>query len=276
MAEDARLSTSLAEHPKIKKLGRRLGTAGQWHWVCLLLWVASNRSDGSLSGMSDEDIELAASWPADSPPFLPALRDLGLIDGKEFDSEIHDWAEHNPWMAGAKARSAKGRWNAVKRYHGEQEADRLVPEFRADRTATSNAAIKKIDATSNAPLPYPIPSPSPKPTAKEETPLQPAARKATGPIEIKTWLASLGEEKPIPAGHPVFSYADKTGIPVEFIELAWIRFVEDMSERRTRKTAWRIHYLNAVKNNWYKLWWFDQGTGKYKLTTTGEQAKRAA
>jgi hypothetical protein len=94
-------------------------------------------------------------------------------------------------------------------------------------------------------------------------------------VGIDVWRESLGDELAIPENDPIFDYAEKTGIPIDFLELSWKRFVEDMRERGTRKKDWRMHYRNAVRGNWFKLWWFD-GDGVCRLTTTGEQARRAA
>lgn len=148
MATDARISTGLPGHPKAKKLMRRLGQAAGWNLVCLILWAAANRSDGDLSGMSNEDIELAAEWEGEEGCFVDTLASVRFLDGTEGDYALHDWHEHNPWAAGAEARSAKARWNAAKRHHGVAEADRLVPEYAAIRNAGSSAAE---DATSNLP-----------------------------------------------------------------------------------------------------------------------------
>lgn len=101
-------------------------------------------------------------------------------------------------------------------------------------------------------------------------------RKSTGTaVEIDTWLQSLDGSDAIPATDPIFDYAEKTGIPLDFLALSWERFREDMADRRKRQKDWRAHYRNAVRGNWYKLWWFD-ATGACQLTTTGEQARRAA
>ena len=116
MAEDARISTALPAHPKTKKLIRRLGPQAGWHLICLFLWVSANRSDGDLSGMSAEDVELAVDWMGDEGAFVSALTAVGFMDGKEGAFVIHDWAEHNPWAAGAEGRSehsrnaARARW----------------------------------------------------------------------------------------------------------------------------------------------------------------------
>lgn len=92
---------------------------------------------------------------------------------------------------------------------------------------------------------------------------------------LSEWMKELGEQDAIPSTDPIFEYAEKTAIPVSFLELSWKRFVEDMSEKSKKQKDWRQHYRNAVKGNWYKLWWFTP-EGECKLTTPGEQARRAA
>ncbi|MBL7091257.1 hypothetical protein [Acidovorax sp.] len=81
MPNDARLSTGLPNHPKTKKLLRRLGQAAGWNLVCLILWAAANRSDGDLKGMSNEDIELAAEWDGEAGLFVRTLADVRFLDG---------------------------------------------------------------------------------------------------------------------------------------------------------------------------------------------------
>lgn len=108
---------------------------------------------------------------------------------------------------------------------------------------------------------------------KEIEKIPTSAKRAS--VGIDVWMESLGDELAIASDDSIFDYAEKTGIPLEFLELSWKRFVEDMRERGTRKKDWRAHYRNAVRGNWFKLWWFD-GDGVCRLTTTGEQARRAA
>lgn len=94
-------------------------------------------------------------------------------------------------------------------------------------------------------------------------------------VEIDTWLSSFGDADAIPDTDPIFDYADKAGIPLEFLAMSWKRFVDDMRERKTRKKNWGAHYRNAVRGNWFKLWWFTP-EGDCRLTTVGEQERRAA
>ena len=116
MAADARLSTGLPSHPKTKKLIRRLGQSSAWNLVCLILWAADNRSDGDLSGMSIEDIELASDWLGEDGALVDALVAVRFLDGEENAYILHDWAEHNPWAAGSNRRREVARSNAAKKW----------------------------------------------------------------------------------------------------------------------------------------------------------------
>ena len=153
---DARIAIGLPTHPKTKKLIRMIGNKGAaWHLVCLFLWVAANHSDGDLSGMTAEDIELAIDWDGDQGEFVSALVSVGFLDGAPGSYSIHDWEAHNPWAAGSDLRSAKARWNAIKRHHGEIEADNKVPEWAEVRASSKHIADTQ-QTSSNAPSPSPI------------------------------------------------------------------------------------------------------------------------
>lgn len=182
MTADVRINVGLPAHPKTKKLIKRLGTDAAWRLVCLFAWVAANRTDGDLSGMSVEDVELCVDWPGDEGAFVKALVEVGFIDGDDGAFRMHDWEEHNPWAFGSDARSEKARWLATVKHHGKEEAARVMPEYasrmagkkpEAGNPATSMRAADQYSATSMlvaesssapSPLPLPLPLPSPLPS----------------------------------------------------------------------------------------------------------------
>ncbi len=282
MATDARIAVGLPQHPKTKKLIKRLGQAAAWNLVCLILWTASNRSDGNLSGMSAEDIELAADWQGADGEFVKALADVRFLDEEAGEFVMHDWHEHNPWAAGADLRSAKARWNAAKRHHGAAEADRLVPEYAATRNAASNAssnarstasstvAAQAQHDSSNAPSPSPSPIPTyPSSLRSEGVDVAPAAQTPPPSISGKpkreqTTLAVYLEAckgagiKPVPDDHHVKAWATDAGISTEMLQIAWLQFREryltDEKAKGKRYKDWLGHFANAVKANWFKLW----------------------
>ena len=148
MTTDARIAVGLPTHPKTKKLIKRLGQAAAWNLVCLFLWAAANRRDGDLSGMTDEDIELAADWLGEEGAFVSVLLEVRFLDADGAGGYLlHDWQDHNPWAAGADMRSAKARWNAVKKHHGAAEADRQIPEYAAVRNGMPDMSLTEIRDT---------------------------------------------------------------------------------------------------------------------------------
>lgn len=220
---------------------------------------------------------------------LPITKDIRhltrLINLRDYATEVQDvlsefflevddgWINNRVIKEIAKTgrKSQAARNSAAKRW--DMERKQIHDEsMRTHSDGNANASVNdanepKNDATNN-PLPI-TNNPLPK-----EKPKAPVSAKRTA-IGIDAWLDGLGESEAIPATDPIFDYADKAGIPIGYLELSWKRFVEDMRDRGTRKKDWRAHYRNAVKSNWFKLWWFDSH-GDCKLTTTGEQARRAA
>lgn len=88
------------------------------------------------------------------------------------------------------------------------------------------------------------------------------------------WVALVKErgEKPVPEDDPVFSYADEVGLPIDFVRLAWMEFGRKYREPGARTYIdWRQHFRNAVRENWYKLWFRNREGTAWCLTARGEQ-----
>ena len=126
---DARLSTTLPTHPKMKKMKRALGHAGPLGIIYLFLYVAAERPSGDLSGMTDDDIELAFDWDGEPGAFVAAAAAVGFLDGEAGARRIHDWDDHQPWASGAKERSDSARWAAFVQRHGYAGAAQRMPEY---------------------------------------------------------------------------------------------------------------------------------------------------
>lgn len=183
---DIRLSCAFHQHPKTRKVLRRLGAAGPWALVCLFLWARSSRPDGDLAGLSDEDIEIAADWDGEEGLLVSTLVSCGFLDGGEAERRIHDWEEHQPWSAGSEDRSERAKWRALVKHHGRAGAVERMPEYAAKLAASMKNADSKDEpsehiadeqhassmlvaessmhgaATRSAPSPYPLPYPRSK------------------------------------------------------------------------------------------------------------------
>jgi hypothetical protein len=167
MSMDARIMATLPSHPKTRKLIKRYGQASAWNLICLFLFACANKSDGVLSGMTAEDIELACDWQGDDGSFILALVEIGFLDHDGQTYSIHDWATHNPWVASAKARSESAKQNASKRWaksgNGNAESSQLDATGINPHCGSHDSALRLVE-TGNAPSPSPSPSPIPNPS----------------------------------------------------------------------------------------------------------------
>jgi len=78
----------------------------------------------------------------------------------------------------------------------------------------------------------------------------------------------------IPEDHRVFTYAREVGIPQDYLHLAWMLFCDKYNDLPNKRYAdWKLVFLNAVKNNWLRVWWITTD-GDYQLTTVGRQAEK--
>lgn len=94
-------------------------------------------------------------------------------------------------------------------------------------------------------------------------------------ISLRTFLENCKKEnrKPIPEDDPVFKYADEVGIPMDFVRFAWVEFKRKYTQPRARTYIdWNQHFQNAVRENWYRVWFIKDDA--YQLTTRGLQIQK--
>ena len=88
-------------------------------------------------------------------------------------------------------------------------------------------------------------------------------------------------EKPIPESDPIFRYAAEVGISPEMLAACWSVFKRKqlapaVTTGKLKSYAdWRATFRNAVRENWYELWFMLEGEDA-RWTTKGEQARRVA
>jgi hypothetical protein len=118
MNTDIRLKVSFLNHRKRKKLQRALGAEGVLAFIDLMLSAATNRPDGILAGLNNEDIALDAQWDGDADKFVDTLLSVGLLDMAEGGAlAIHDWQDHNSYASDAEMRSDAARFYNLKKYY---------------------------------------------------------------------------------------------------------------------------------------------------------------
>lgn len=136
---DIRLSLDFFDHPKSKKLKKRLGLEGVMALLKLWAWTAGNRPGGMLTGLDAEAVELAADWDGEDGTFVSTLLDLRLLDDADGTFAIHDWEDHQAYASKSEERSSKAKKAAEVRWSKAKEER---------ETDTSNAQPMLTDATS--------------------------------------------------------------------------------------------------------------------------------
>lgn len=174
MNTDFRVAVDFFSHHKARKLKKRLGADGVMALLQLWAYAAKLRTDGDLSGMSVEDIELAADWDGDDGALVAVLHDVGFLDLEGDVYALHDWIENNAWAAGAESRSDASRLSRMARtYPNEYKA--LVEagvkgigkeDYESLRNVNDRQTV--VERLLND-LPSPAPVPSPAPNAEENT-----------------------------------------------------------------------------------------------------------
>lgn len=187
MIEDIRLSVSFIDDRKTVKLRKKLGDIGLYYLLKLWSNAAKKRSDGTLVGWDAEDVAIEAGFTeGDHEKFVSTLVEIGFL---EVDSDknyvIHDWLEHQGWVAGSKKRSDKGRLYRLKRKNKEafeklksqgvsgisrQEYQKYVndrqskPEgdLQGDLQGEVEGDLEGATREPSTPVPVPIPVPTPK------------------------------------------------------------------------------------------------------------------
>ena len=149
MNKDVRIGTSYPDHPKRKKLEKRLGAEGVVSHIDLLCYVARITPNGVLEDMDGEDIALAARWKGDAKEFVDTLVDLRLLNTKSETYSIHDWLDWNQFAASAPIRSRIARANIRKRWDKKKE---IIQQDNTD-------GITDCNTDSNTPSPSPSTSP---------------------------------------------------------------------------------------------------------------------
>lgn len=153
MNRDIRLSVDFLGHHKVRRLKRLHGAEGVLCLIALYLYTAKHRPLGQLSGMDAADIADACGWTGDGEAFVADICEIGFLERcDEGVYQIHDWADHNPWVAGAEDRQAKAQFAAKSRW---SKGSRLSTE--APGQCSEDAPVCSGQCSSDAPLPSPSP-----------------------------------------------------------------------------------------------------------------------
>ena len=226
-------------------------------WTFLLEKASSNAVRGEFGKIDHEALDfMIGAGEGASARIIQALTDRGLLVG----SRIEAWERRQP-----------------KRERENDKSTDRVRELRA----------RRAEDQCTLPLETPCNATERQETPREEksredinTPIPPKggekSRKREKAVPIQVFLDECKErtENAILDGDPILHYADKAGIPDDFLVLHWDFFRAHYSEPDAKKYKdWRAVYRRSVKGNWFNLWYFDKATKQCNLSSKGIQAK---
>lgn len=249
-----KMRADLLTHPKVIRISSALkadtlrtvgGLMSVW---CLF---DAHSTDGCVEGYTSETLDDHLRWPG----FADAMIAVGWlrVDGESL--VLPEFETHNGASAKRRAQDAD-RKRSVRKESASQ----------ADKMRTREEKRREEE------------KPPVSPTGGSTEGKAPQKPKATPKIGFAAFQAACREqgEPCIPEDDAVHAYADRIGLPEEFVALAWTWFKARYAERRQAGTrGWRQTFRNAVEGNWPKFW-FRAEDGEWQLTTAGKQAKLAA
>lgn len=129
---------------------------------------------------------------------------------------------------------------------------------------------------------YKEPNPPLPPGPGGESPDLNSSRKQRRTFKSFVQTCMQSGEKPISTYQPLLDYVEASGLPMEFVNLAWETFKAEHlpsgANERRQQADWRRHFLNYVTKGYYRLWYAEGNGGAtptYRLTTQGLQAQAA-
>lgn len=248
-----KMRSNLATSPKVVRIASalkadRLRVIGGLHAVWCLFDAHSD--DGTLVGYSPVVLDDLIGWPGFSAAMIAV--EWMLEEGENLVVPRFD--DHN----GA---SAKRRAQDADRKKNVRNMSAPASASEADKKRTREE--KRREEEKNPPTP---------PADAEG---QKSGRRKREKITFSAFLdqCQAAGESAIPKNDPIFTFANDTGIPKDYLHLAWREFsARHRADGRMQKD-WRAHFRDAVRRNWFKLWWFPD-TGSCDLTTAGVQLAR--
>lgn len=254
-----KMAVGLRTHPKVVRMATmlkadRLRVVGGLHAVWGLF--DTHAVDGRLDGYTPEVLDADLGWNG----FTAAMRAVGWLEEMPDGVAAPDYEEHNGPNAKRRAMetSRKGRSRKTSAECPQEVGDECGQVSASHADKLRNREEKRRE---------------------EDTPIAPKGAPKPGAVGLKAWVDAIKAkgEKPIPPGDPVLAYADKVGIPRDYLVLAWQQFLHTYTTARDGKRYrdWRKVFRNAVEANWLKLWYLDGQSNTYSLTTVGHQAQRA-
>lgn len=266
-----KMRSDLHTHPKVVRISSalradRLRVIGGLHAVWCLF--DAHAIDGSLDGYTLDTIDDMIGFPG----FGAAMASVGwLVIGDEC-LEAPRFDEHNGQSAKRRAMETERKRNERKLSASDADKKRSREEKRREEV---NPPLSPLPGGEDGTWDIDDESTTAEPDDHAAA-AEPKKRRSAG-IPFAEWLQGVKArgEKPISEFAALWEYAESAGLPSEFIELAWMSFADhyrtDEKAKRKRYADWKMTFLNAVKGNYRRLWYWSDRDNAFRLTTVGLQ-----
>lgn len=204
MADDIRFSVNFWQHPKTIKLTRKGGLEAVRSLQILWCFCAQERTDGILSGMDIDDIEIAADWRGEPGRLIELLLNGNWLEHLQDGTyALHGWEERQAYVSKKKLREEQARAAAETRWQKKRGVQSAMPD-----DANSNAdSCEQHCSPQNAHMlthaqrnaPDPIPDPDPK--GINTPPLPPTGGNAAREVEQSPPLPTQEQSDVTRKGH---------------------------------------------------------------------------
>lgn len=91
-------------------------------------------------------------------------------------------------------------------------------------------------------------------------------------VPLSTWLDSLNGEPAVAADDPIFDWAKSTGIPANWIAVAWWAFESNYADKPKTYADWRAAFRDHCRRDFLRVWRHDPREDRFVLTTAGQTA----
>lgn len=257
-----KMRNDLAEDPAVISMAARFGVdedmiVGKLHR--LWSWADRQSRDGHAAGVTNVWIDRYIRLDG----FAEAMVEVRWLAIDETGITFPNFDRHNGETAKSRALGAK------RKQKQRTNVPQTVPDMsRTERDKNGTREEKRREESKSIP---PTPADAVAPVGK--------AKKKSERMTFASFVQACRDkgDKPIQPADPIFTFADDTQIPREFIALAWRAFSAKHREGRKQQagiTGWRAHFRDAVRGNWGKVWYFGNEGGEASLTTVGIALKR--
>lgn len=261
-----RLWHDLPNDPKWRTIARvskqRIGDVIAVYLHVLVDASANDSERGRTRSLNVEDVATALDLENEQVEAV-----LSAMQGRVLDGDlVTGWENRQPAREDGSAERAKA-WRERKKQEAERDRTHVNAQERQDKD-------KEEDKDKDPPNP---------PSQGGEEPDEPSAgkpkRERKERLSLKTFLerCRTAGETAISGYKPLLEYVDGSGLPMEFVQLAWDVFKAEHSaggvNERRLQADWRRHFLNYVTKGYYRLW-YANAEGQYSLTTVGIQAQK--